>query len=45
MFKWESTTVKGKTNESLAEAIRNTLDKVNPKGKVIYSYFIKAANK
>jgi hypothetical protein len=44
MFKWESTTVKGKNNESLAEAIRNTLDKVNPKGKVIYSYFIKAAN-
>jgi hypothetical protein len=44
LFKWESTTVKGRYNESLAEAIRNTLDKVNPKGKVIYSYFIKAAD-
>jgi hypothetical protein len=44
LFKWESVTIKGKQNESLAEAIRNTLDKVNPKGKVIYSYFIKAAN-
>ncbi len=44
LFKWESTTVAGKQNESLSEAIRNTLDKVNPKGKVIYSYFIKAAN-
>lgn len=41
LFKWESLTVAGKQNESLAEAIRNTLDKVNPKGKVIYSYFIK----
>jgi hypothetical protein len=44
LFQWESVTVKGKPNASLAEAIRNTLDKVNPKGKVIYSYFIKAAN-
>ncbi len=41
LFKWESTTVKGRYNESLYEAIRNTLDKVNPNGKVIYSYFIK----
>ena len=45
LFKWESSTVAGKTNEALSEAIRNTLDKVNPKGKVIYTYFIKAANK
>ena len=44
MFKWESTTVKGRTNDALAEGIRNTLDNVNPKGKVIYSYFIKAGN-
>ena len=44
LFKWESVTSKGKQNESLSEAIRNTLDKVNPKEKVIYSYFIKAAN-
>jgi hypothetical protein len=44
LFKWESVTTKGKQNESLAEAIRNTLDKVNPKGKIIYSYFIKAMN-
>lgn len=44
LFKWESTTVVGKSNESLSEAIRNTLDKVNPKGKVIYSYFIKTAD-
>jgi hypothetical protein len=44
LFSWESTTIKGKTNEALSEAIRNTLDKVNPKGKVIYSYFIKTAD-
>ena len=44
LFKWESTTIAGKSNESLAEAIRNTLDKVNPKGKVIYSYFIKSSD-
>lgn len=40
LFKWESSTVPNKSNESLAEAIRNTLDKVNPKDKVIYTYFI-----
>jgi len=44
LFKWESTTISGKSNESLLEAIRNTLDRVNPKGKVIYSYFIKAGD-
>ena len=44
LFKWESTTVAGKTNDALSEAIRNTLDRVNPKGKVIYSYFIKAGD-
>jgi hypothetical protein len=42
LFKWESSTVKGKSNESLSEAIRNTLDRVNPKGKVIYTYFVQS---
>jgi hypothetical protein len=44
IFKWKSTTEKDKMNESLSEAIRNTLDGVNPKGKIIYSYFIKTNN-
>jgi hypothetical protein len=45
-FKWESGTVKGKQQEALKEAIRNTLQdpSINPKGKVIYTYFIKFAN-
>jgi hypothetical protein len=42
LFKWESSTVRGRSNESLSEAIRNTLDRVNPKGKVIYTYFIQS---
>lgn len=40
LFSWESITTKGRTNSSLSESIRNTLDKVNPKGKVIYTYFV-----
>jgi hypothetical protein len=45
-FKWDSGTVKGKQQEALKEAIRNTLQdpSINPKGKVIYTYFIKFAN-
>jgi hypothetical protein len=45
-FQWLSTTQANKTNTSLSEAIRNTLQDpdVKPKGKVIYSYFIKLAN-
>jgi hypothetical protein len=45
-FQWISTTQKGKTNNSLAEAIRNTLQEpsVSPKGKILYSYYIKLAN-
>jgi hypothetical protein len=46
-FKWLSGTLKGKQQESLKEAIRNTLQdpSINPKGKVVYTYFIKFANK
>lgn len=40
IFEWESTTNKSKKNTSLSEAIRNTLDNINPKGVIIYSYFI-----
>lgn len=42
-FKWSSTTQKDKANNSLAEAIRNTLQEpsVSPKGKILYSYYIK----
>ena len=45
-FQWNSLTVKDKSNNSLAEAIRNTLQNpaVNPKGKILYSYYIKFAN-
>lgn len=42
LFEWQSITVPSETNKSLARAIQNTLDNVNPKGSVIYSYFIKA---
>lgn len=46
-FQWNSTTEKGKINSSLYEAIRNTLQEpsVSPKGKILYSYYIKFANK
>jgi len=45
-FQWSSTTQKDKTNNSLAEAIRNSLQEpsVSPKGKILYSYFIKLGN-
>lgn len=45
-FQWNSLTIKDKINNSLSEAIRNTLQNpaVNPKGKIIYSYYIKFAN-
>ena len=45
-FQWKSGTVKDKTNNSLAEAIRNTLQdpQILPKGKIIYSYYIKTKN-
>jgi hypothetical protein len=46
-FQWSSATIKGKPQTALSEAIRNTLQEpsVNPKGKVIYSYYIKFQNK
>ena len=45
-FQWSSTTQKDKANNSLAEAIRNTLQEpsVSPKGKILYSYYIKLGN-
>lgn len=45
-FQWQSGTQKGKTQTCLQEAIRNTLQdqSVKPKGKIIYSYYIKFAN-
>jgi hypothetical protein len=45
-FQWLSGTKKDSPNTSLSEAIRNTLQdpSVNPKGKIIYSYYIKFAN-
>jgi hypothetical protein len=46
-FKWQSGTQKGKSQECLKEAIRNTLQdpSINPKGKVIYTYYLKFENK
>ena len=46
-FQWNSITQKDKVNNSLAEAIRNTLQEpsVSPKSKILYSYYIKFANK
>lgn len=46
-FSWSSGTQKSKENTSLSEAIRNSLQdpSINPKGKIIYSYYIKFANK
>lgn len=45
-FQWSSITKSGKINNSLAEAIRNTLQEpsVSPKGKILYSYYVKFAN-
>jgi hypothetical protein len=45
-FEWQSTTVAGNTNKSLSDAIRNTLKdpSVSPKGKIIYTYYIKLGN-
>lgn len=45
-FQWSSTTQQDKANNSLAEAIRNTLQEpsVSPKGKILYSYYIKLGN-
>lgn len=45
-FQWNSLTIKDRPNTSLSEAIRNTLQNpaINPKGKIIYSYYIKFAN-
>lgn len=45
-FQWNSLTIKDRPNNSLSEAIRNILQNpaVNPKGKIIYSYYIKFAN-
>lgn len=45
-FQWQSGTQKGKTQTCLQEAIRNTLQdqSIKPKGKIIYSYYIKFAN-
>lgn len=45
-FKWLSLTQKGKDQTSLYDAIINTLQEqsLNPKGKILYSYYIKFAN-
>jgi hypothetical protein len=45
-FQWKSITKPENQNTSLSEAIRNTLQDpaVNPKGNIIYSYYIKFAN-
>ncbi len=45
-FQWNSLTITNKPNNSLSEAIRNTLQNfaVNPKGKILYSYYIKFGN-
>ena len=47
LFSWASSTQIDTTNESLMESIRNTLgdSEVNPEGRVVYSFFIKAAEK
>jgi hypothetical protein len=43
-FQWSSTTQNGVINNSLAQAIKNTLQEVSQKGKILYSYYIKLAN-
>ena len=40
LFTWPSITMKGKTNDALAQSIKNALQDVNPKGKAIYTYYI-----
>lgn len=42
-FEWSSATQKGKVNNALAEAIRNTLQHpdITPQHKALYSYYIK----
>ncbi len=40
LFSWG---LQSKQNSNLTDAIRNTLHQTNPKGKVIYTYFVKAA--
>ncbi len=40
LFSWDSSTQKDKKNSSLEESIRNTLEKINPQGETIYSYYI-----
>lgn len=45
-FKWLSLTKKDVSQTALFDAIRNTLQEpsLNPKGKILYSYYIKFAN-
>lgn len=45
-FEWNSIVTKDVVNNSLLEAIRNTLQdpSVSPKGKVLYTYYIKFGN-
>ena len=45
-FKWLSLTKKDMSQTALFDAIRNTLQEpsLNPKGKILYSYYIKFAN-
>jgi hypothetical protein len=45
LFSWESSTQPGKTQNSLEESIRNTLESINPKGETIYTYFIISGDK
>lgn len=40
-FSWESVTRPGKRNESLQESVRNTLLDMSPKGKAIYTYYVR----
>lgn len=41
LFTWQSITQKGKTNNSLEESVRNTIQSLNPDGKVVYTYYVK----
>ena len=40
-FEWNSIFTKGEKNKSLRQSITNTLRNVNPKGTVIYTYYVK----